>query len=114
MGLAVSGTPVNARNQLEVGVRASLNRVRCLRSWRNWQTRMLEVHVPVRVWRFKSSRPHQPIRRLVLFCPETYGAGGSARWLHQVVQLPTQLKAGSIPVGATMFSYTYAFPNHTL
>jgi hypothetical protein len=41
-------------------VRASLNEFVCLQSWRNWQTRMLEVHVPVRVWRFKSSRPHQP------------------------------------------------------
>ncbi len=28
------------------------------RSWRNWQTRQLEVLVLVRDWRFKSSRPH--------------------------------------------------------
>jgi hypothetical protein len=28
-------------------------------AWRNWQTRMLEVHVPVKVWKFKSSRPHR-------------------------------------------------------
>src|SRR5258706_1460302 len=32
-----------------------------LRSWWNWQTRMLEVHVPERVWRLKSSRPHQNV-----------------------------------------------------
>ena len=30
-----------------------------MRSWRNWQTRKLEVLVPETVWRFKSSRPHQ-------------------------------------------------------
>ncbi len=30
-----------------------------VRMWRNWQTRMVQVHVPARVWRFKSSHPHQ-------------------------------------------------------
>jgi hypothetical protein len=27
--------------------------------WRNWQTRMVQVHVAARPWRFKSSHPHQ-------------------------------------------------------
>ena len=30
-----------------------------LRMWRNWQTRMIQVHVPEMAWRFKSSHPHQ-------------------------------------------------------
>jgi hypothetical protein len=28
------------------------------RAWRNWQTRMVEGHVPEREWKFESSRPH--------------------------------------------------------
>src|ERR1700683_290758 len=27
--------------------------------WRNWQTRMIQVHLPEMAWRFKSSHPHQ-------------------------------------------------------
>jgi len=51
-------------HQLEVGVRASCcEGLIVLRSWPNWQTRMLEVHVPVRVGRFQSCRPHQPNQR---------------------------------------------------
>src|SRR5580693_125374 len=30
-----------------------------LPSWRNWQTRMVQVHVPARVWGFESLRWHQ-------------------------------------------------------
>ena len=30
----------------------------CEPRWRNWYTRMLEVHVPVRDWRFESSPGH--------------------------------------------------------
>ena len=30
-----------------------------LREWRNWQTRMIQVHVYVRTCRFKSCFPHQ-------------------------------------------------------
>ncbi len=30
-----------------------------VRIWRNWQTRMVQVHVLAREWRFKSSYPHQ-------------------------------------------------------
>src|SRR3982750_452019 len=33
--------------------------VMCRPKWRNWQTRMVQVHVPSREWRFKSSHPHQ-------------------------------------------------------
>src|SRR5262245_41381921 len=29
--------------------------------WRNWQTRMVQVHVLAREWRFKSSHPHQSL-----------------------------------------------------
>jgi hypothetical protein len=29
-----------------------------VRMWRNWQTRMVQVHVLAREWRFKSSHPH--------------------------------------------------------
>ena len=32
-----------------------------MRGWRNWQTRHLEVVVPARAWRFKSSPAHQMI-----------------------------------------------------
>src|SRR5713226_2221179 len=32
-----------------------------LPSWRNWQTRMVQVHVPARVWGFESLRWHQEI-----------------------------------------------------
>jgi hypothetical protein len=28
-------------------------------SWRNWQTRMVQVHVPATVWGFESLRWHQ-------------------------------------------------------
>lgn len=31
-----------------------------LRSWRNWQTRTVQVRVVAIPWRFESSRPHQP------------------------------------------------------
>ena len=30
-----------------------------MRPWRNWQTRMVQVHVKAISWRFKSSWPHQ-------------------------------------------------------
>ena len=30
-----------------------------LPSWRNWQTRMVQVHVPATVWGFESLRWHQ-------------------------------------------------------
>src|SRR3569833_2263593 len=30
-----------------------------MRSWRNWQTRKIQVLVGATPWRFKSSRPHQ-------------------------------------------------------
>ena len=30
-----------------------------VRIWRNWQTRMVQVHVKAISWRFKSSYPHQ-------------------------------------------------------
>src|SRR5258708_22190200 len=30
-------------------------------SWRNWQTRMVQVHVPARVWGFESLRWHQDL-----------------------------------------------------
>ena len=33
-----------------------------MRQWRNWQTRKIQVLVPVRVWRFKSFLPHQWIQ----------------------------------------------------
>src|SRR5580704_1831319 len=32
-----------------------------LPSWRNWQTRMVQVHVPARVWGFESLRWHHSI-----------------------------------------------------
>ena len=30
-----------------------------MRVWRNWQTRMIQVHIGAIRWRFKSSYPHQ-------------------------------------------------------
>src|SRR4026209_2751664 len=30
-----------------------------VRSWRNWETRSVEVAVAERPWKFESSRPHQ-------------------------------------------------------
>ena len=38
--------------------RVKLKKANHMRMWRNWQTRMVQVHVPARVWRFKSSHPH--------------------------------------------------------
>ena len=32
--------------------------------WRNWQTRMVQVHVPARVWGFESLLRHQFINSL--------------------------------------------------
>ena len=29
-----------------------------MRVWRNWQTRMIQVHIEAIRWRFKSSYPH--------------------------------------------------------
>src|SRR5690554_3393007 len=34
-----------------------------LREWRNWQTRTVQVRVPVRAWGFKSPLAHQTKRR---------------------------------------------------
>ena len=30
--------------------------------WRNWYTRALEVRMAERLWRFKSSHPHQQVK----------------------------------------------------
>ena len=39
-----------------------------LRMWRNWQTRMVQVHMKAISWGFKSLHPHQaPPNRVVLF-----------------------------------------------
>ena len=38
-----------------------------MRIWRNWQTRMVQVHVKAISWRFKSSYPHHN--------PVSYGTG---------------------------------------
>lgn len=44
--------------------------------WWNWQTRMVQVHVPSRAWRFESSRVHQPPleaqRRVEAATPESF------------------------------------------
>ena len=34
------------------------------REWRNWQTRMVEGHMPVRAWRFESSLAHSSGRAI--------------------------------------------------
>ena len=33
-----------------------------MRVWRNWQTRMIQVHIEAIRWRFKSSYPHQTVQ----------------------------------------------------
>ena len=43
------------------------NIFRSVREWRNWQTRMIQVHVLVRACRFKSCFPHQN--------PDEYSSG---------------------------------------
>ena len=35
--------------------------------WRNWQTRMVQVHVKAISWRFKSSYPHQTVEIRTLY-----------------------------------------------
>src|SRR5262245_49298525 len=40
------------------------------RKWRNWQTRQIQVLVPARAWRFKSSLPH-------IFDPRRLAGGSS-------------------------------------
>ena len=41
--------------------------------WRNWQTRMVEGHVPVREWRFKPSPGHSD------WCGRMYTRDGAVR-----------------------------------
>ena len=38
-----------------------------MRIWRNWQTRMVQVHVRALSWRFKSSYPHHVGAKFALF-----------------------------------------------
>src|ERR1700691_2883045 len=43
-----------------------------LPSWRNWQTRMVQVHVPARVWGFEFLRWHHSIKMTAVrdpLCP---------------------------------------------
>ncbi len=52
---------------------------RCLQSWRNWHTRMIQVHVHVRGCGFKSHRLHESFRlRRLFFCRLRAFLG----WLH--------------------------------
>ena len=53
-----------------------------MRMWRNWQTRMVQVHVLAREWRFKSSHPHhigpladQPLSIIDKYCYTHYSSG---------------------------------------
>ena len=39
-------------------IEACLGQPGWTREWRNWQTRMVEGHMPVRAWRFESSLAH--------------------------------------------------------
>ena len=39
--------------------------------WRNWQTRMIQVHVPVRAWWFDSTRRHSRFSVLTVDCSKT-------------------------------------------
>ena len=50
----------------EFGYATVNNSILCMRIWRNWQTRMVQVHVLARAWRFKSSYPHHAGAKFVL------------------------------------------------
>ena len=52
-------TPRDAFAKLELAANLVQARLKTVPKWRNWQTRMVQVHVLARVWRFKSSLRHQ-------------------------------------------------------
>ena len=67
-----------------------LHHARCkrayLREWRNWQTRMIQVHVFVRTCRFKSCFPHHQGTRILIQCPGSF-------FLHKITtQTETSVK----------------------
>jgi hypothetical protein len=62
-----------------------------MRSWRNWQTRKIQVLVGLSPWKFKSSRPHQNFILL------TYASlAQSAERIHGKDEV-----VGSIPTGSS-------------
>ena len=53
---------------VDICAQGRYNSTRDLRMWRNWQTRMVQVHMKAISWGFKSLHPHQaPPNRVVLF-----------------------------------------------
>jgi hypothetical protein len=58
--VAQSLTPVDAFVTLAIAaVQRVLKQDHSVPKWRNWQTRMVQVHVPARVWGFESLLRHQ-------------------------------------------------------
>src|SRR5437763_13102033 len=80
-----------------------------LPKWRNWQTRMVQVHVPARVWGFESLLRHQLIRITGLSVPVTNtatfrifsvlastGKNSNANSVSQDIQTPQQCTFGAV------------------
>ena len=79
-----------------------------LPKWRNWQTRMVQVHVPARVWGFESLLRHHLIRITGLSVPVTNtatfrifsvlastGKKSNANSVSQDIQTPQQCTFGA-------------------
>jgi hypothetical protein len=57
--LVLPSRPSQVGQAAILGILARQRSLTRMRMWRNWQTRMIQVHVPEMVLRFKSSHPHQ-------------------------------------------------------
>jgi hypothetical protein len=59
-----------------------------MRTWRNWQTRKIQVLVVARLWGFKSLRPHQVVPLAQLDRASDYGSEGREFESFRARQLP--------------------------
>ena len=80
--------------------------VRYVPKWRNWQTRMVQVHVLARVWGFESLLRHQFILR------NEPPSGGSCRFRRQMVAKRlgcpwSQFATAKRPVYTCSFHHSY-------
>src|SRR5580765_1020785 len=67
--------------------------------WRNWQTRMVQVHVPARVWGFESLLRHQASRSLATLGISSLRARASLTYIDLRSLRPFPQMLGSLLVG---------------